>query len=314
MEVLAFFIIGVYLPHQRCKISDFKQQVQELNDLIIKCKMSGEVIVIGDTNCHFSADEGNRFSGVTTPNAKCLLKCLKQQMMKIIDGNDIVCKGPNYTFYVEGIGSSYVDHVIGTEIVSANVISCEVLDDCILNTSDHLPICASFKIDCIANVCEPESVLKTPKVAWHKLTVNQIKSNYTDPLEEKLKILIREIEQVKPYERDTVTNGIDSMVEGLTRAIKEISEKLPQCKFNNKLKPYLNDTLERLFKSNQKAWHKWIEAGRPRGNDPIFIEYKSVKKIYHNSVKKAKYEFDVKCMNEVNEANTVDQQQFWRLV
>ena len=72
------------------------------------------------------------------------------------------------------------------------------------------------------------------------------------------------MEQVEPCERDIITKNIDSMVEGLTRAIKEISDNLPQCKFNYKLKPYWNDTLKRLFKSNQRAWHKWIEAGRPR--------------------------------------------------
>ena len=41
-----------------------------LNDVIIKCKIYGEVLIIGDCNCHFGHALGSRFYGGTTRKQK----------------------------------------------------------------------------------------------------------------------------------------------------------------------------------------------------------------------------------------------------
>ena len=42
--------MGVYLPQQGCKIACYKDEVEILNEAIAICKLSGEVVMIGDTN------------------------------------------------------------------------------------------------------------------------------------------------------------------------------------------------------------------------------------------------------------------------
>ena len=51
-DQLTIYIIAVYMPHQTCKISDFKQELIELETLIYEFGAMGEVLVIGDTNVH----------------------------------------------------------------------------------------------------------------------------------------------------------------------------------------------------------------------------------------------------------------------
>ena len=105
----SLFIVGVYLPQQGCLIYGFKYHLDILCDIIQQCKLEGEVCVIGDYNCHFSMDAGERFWGKNSKNTKALLQVLSNCDMHLIEGDKNMCKGPDYTFYVEGVGKSYID-------------------------------------------------------------------------------------------------------------------------------------------------------------------------------------------------------------
>ncbi len=78
------------------------------------CLLNGEVIVIGDTNSHFGSEVGYRCWGQTTCNARKLLTCCNNHRLKIV-GIGEKGEGPEYTFHVEGVGSSYIDHCIVSE-------------------------------------------------------------------------------------------------------------------------------------------------------------------------------------------------------
>jgi exonuclease III len=134
------YIIGVYLPQQRCQISDFDTHLNQLEMLVKNCKHDGEVIVIGDFNCHFGPEHGSRFWGKTTLHAKHVKSMLTRQSLCIIDGDAAICEGPNYTFYVDGVGCSYIDHCIVSQPLVTHIQHCMVHPDSILNTSDHLAI------------------------------------------------------------------------------------------------------------------------------------------------------------------------------
>ena len=142
----SLYIIRVYLPQQGCKISSYVEEIETLTATLSICKLSGEVLIIGDTNAHFGPELGNRFWGRTTPNARLLNKCTQAHDMVIIDAEWSRCKGPKYTFAVENVGSSYVDHCIASRLLSnMNVIS-EVVTDSILNTSDHLVLLCNITL------------------------------------------------------------------------------------------------------------------------------------------------------------------------
>ena len=127
--VQSLFIVGVYLPQQACKITTFDHHLVCLNNVLEKTRSGGEVVVIGDFNCHFSKDYGDRFWGITTSNANKLLHSIGMFNLHIIDGT-LICNGPNYTFYVDGVGKSYVDHCVISDGLIQSVVGCQVLEDC----------------------------------------------------------------------------------------------------------------------------------------------------------------------------------------
>ena len=59
----SLFVFSVYFPHQQCRTSNFKEHVDILVDATNECRLHGEVLVIGDTNCHFGEEVGDRFNG-----------------------------------------------------------------------------------------------------------------------------------------------------------------------------------------------------------------------------------------------------------
>ena len=105
IEQQSLFVIGVYLPQQGCKITSFDHHLNILSELIAACQEKGEVLIIGDTNCHFGKDIHSRFGGQSTQNAKKMMQSITSCNMQIIDGQRI-CSGPNYTFHVDGVGTS----------------------------------------------------------------------------------------------------------------------------------------------------------------------------------------------------------------
>ena len=117
-----------------------------LSDLVGKCKQEGEVIIMGDTNCNFGKQIAPRFNGVTTRNANVLLDMIKMYNLEIFFGYDI-CNGPRYTFEVEGVGSSYIDHCFRSAVMWDRLVKCDVIGDDIQNTSDHLPTAISIRDD-----------------------------------------------------------------------------------------------------------------------------------------------------------------------
>ncbi len=123
----SIFIFGVYLPQQGCSISSFKYHLDILCDLVEQCKLEGEVCIIGDFNCHFSAETGDRFWGKDSRNSKALKEVLSNCYMYVIDGDMNICNGPDYTFYVEGVGKSYIDHCATTMLLKEYIHDCVII-------------------------------------------------------------------------------------------------------------------------------------------------------------------------------------------
>ena len=120
-------------------------------NVIDQYKTNGQVCVVGDFNCHFSSKYGNRFWGKNSPNARICNRMVDVCDLSILDGDDKYCNGPTYTFHVDGVGTSYVDHCMVSSMLTNYISECVIHNDCIENTSDHLPI--SVKIN-VQNVIE----------------------------------------------------------------------------------------------------------------------------------------------------------------
>jgi hypothetical protein len=297
------YVIGVYLPHQNCKIADFQTHLNKLEVFIEHCLHDGEVIIIGDINCHFGPDIGVRFTGKSTPHAKQFLKMVNRKQLCILD-KDNICTGPTYSFYVEGVGESYVDHVIVSTPVAPSVIDCTMHADTIDNTSDHLALSLTIAVDKLPH---QHKTMKPSRVRWDKMTKEEIKSKYTTLLNERLVHTFSEV-----YESSVLkTEQVSDMVASMTDIIMDVSRPL-MAKFNKSTKPYWSKRLTYLSKQEKAIWHQWRAAGQPRSGD-LFTTYKQAKKQFRTEQKKAQRQYELLQMDELVQSCEADQSFFWHL-
>lgn len=255
----SLFVIGIYLPHQTCKITSFTQHVNILSDLIARYCTSGEVIIIGDANNHFSNEWGNRFWGKTTHTAKKLLQVIEAHKLHIIDGNDETCNGPAYTFNVKGVGCSYIDHCICTERLRSNIVSCTVLEDNPLNLSDHLPLSILLNIK-NSNITKQNRISPNSLPAWHKLSKQQIKYIYSDAMEEQAIEIKEQIMILNTLnDRELLIVQLEKVLKNIVDCIIYHGNKIPKSKYRKQLKPYWNAELKHLSQQNKQAWNKGRE-------------------------------------------------------
>ena len=276
------------------------------------CQVEGEVIIMGDMNCHFGSELGNRFNGRSSRNAKLMYDILNVCNLDIVDSNSPLCTGPNHTFKVEGIGSSYVDHCIASSFVTANVKKCIVHEESITNLSDHLPITVSLAIDTCKGSHENNIQMKC--VAWNKLSTDQIKEMYTDPLERDIHHIEKVIEAVEVSNMEECINTIEEAFDLLIKAINRHCDNLPQKRYNKHLKPYWNDTLKTLNKEKKVAWNNWKAEGGAKNGDEIHNRYKECKHQFEKELKLAKRKYECDNMDEINKYNEIDQVFFWKLI
>ena len=248
---ISVFIISTYLPQQQCKITSYTKHLAILSDLVEKCKLTGEVIIIGDMNSHFGPEIGNRFYGKTTKNAKLLYKLVNDSELKILDKDHDRCSGPCYTFNVDGVGKSYVDHCIVTGLMDLKIHSCCVIEDSPTNTSDHLALKVQFQVS--HTVKNRSSPITKESVAWKRLTADEIDAKYTTILADKISPINETIEALNLRKHHTTYKDIDKIVEDLVETIKSCCSALPHYKFKKHLKPYWNNTLTALSKERKEA-------------------------------------------------------------
>lgn len=310
------YLIGVYLPHVACKGDSFVDVLLVLEELIIKYQQCGHLLVMGDLNCHFGPEVGIRGSGKTSRQAKLLLSATQRNSLTVVDMGPI-CQGPNYTFFSENIGQSYIDHCIVSNELVENVLNCTVHSDTIENTSDHLALSVELKL---INVITPET--PTPcnsGIAWYKLSQCEIQELYTDPVESTLSVYLANKMYVcnAPFDSDFAANvsDIEDLLQTVVKTMTECSSKLPKKGFNKSFKPYWTHNLKCLSKRKKRIMEIWRLAGRPRNKENvIWCEYKFVKREFRREQRKSMYEYEIKNMKEFAEHSEIDVKYFWHLV
>jgi hypothetical protein len=94
--------------------------------------------------------------------------------MSITDLHDH-CVGPEYTYYVENVGKSYIDHCIITGAV--DITHCEVLHDEIYNSLDHLPLIVHVNVNNLHRL-QYRHQTRVDKHAWHQMSEDDITAGY----------------------------------------------------------------------------------------------------------------------------------------
>ena len=310
-----YYIVSVYLPHQSCQIANYDDELLKLKNVLNECMPKGFCIILGDTNAHFSQGYDLRTWGVQNRNAPKLHTFVQCHDMYIADIG-YKAQGPCVT-YRGGNGSSYVDHVIIPQCLISSVTDCFVVGDCVTNVSDHAAVVLELTISISTNFSSDKN---GRRVAWNKMTADEIHELYTVPLEQKVKNVMfdngydvntpEDIDLISPCtDQDTLAFFVDSF----RGAIKSTSDTLIKNKYNKFQKPYWNDDLTRLAKEKKQAHACWESAGKKKHVKEYQI-CKDAKKEFRQKKRVYEYEYDKKSMNEFIEYGVIDEKYFWWLV
>ena len=190
-----------------------------------------------------------------------------------------------------------------------------MIDDNFENFSDHLPISIHLKLSTVLTI--QETPVLPNRVAWRRLTDNEIRTKYTIPVEHE----IRELAQKYLLDLNCNTSLIhygmvDTVLNELTKSLVKIANSnLPKSLFKPHVKPYWSKDLNDLKKAAKTCWRTWTDNGRPRDPDcPIFKEYKAAKSCYRAGLRRAKHKYNLDSYNDIIASSEIDQRAFWNLV
>jgi exonuclease III len=118
-------------------MSVFKSYVDKISDIVSMYTSKGQVIEMGDFNCHL-----NSKSLAKENNDKCgyFKDLIDNHYLTAVHTHD-VCKGARSSFVsYNGVHESLIDHILIPVNVANTVTKCEILQDSALNVSTHRPI------------------------------------------------------------------------------------------------------------------------------------------------------------------------------
>ena len=301
-------VLGVYLPHSSCKISNFDNELAILENTILE---STPAIVIGDTNCNISKLYGPRGSGVLNRNGIKLMNTMARCDMKCRD-LQFDCQGPAYT-YIHHAGETYIDHCMVSNVLYDDVYECKIIQDDIDNISDHLPLSVTLGAS-LAVPMQGDSISRN-QIAWHKIPLEEVHVKYTNTLEEDLHVLLSEMGIGTPDGNSDSHVSCNNVIDKFIDCMKNASKNLPHTQFDKNLKPYWDKSLSELNKRKKTIRWEWISAGRPRvkGN-PIWERYKESKREFRREQRHKSYLYETEHMQQLGLTEEIDQKYFWYMI
>ncbi len=303
----SLYVVGVYLPQSGCQVTDYQEHLDVLEYVVEQCSKDGDVVILGDFNAHFGKDVFVRGWGKTSVNGRKLLNMMSSCSLTAADMHE-QCKGPLYTFENDQGHCSYIDHCIVPNHCLNDVIECRVLED-LLNSSDHLALmCTIRQADVTVTINEEgDQLSRASKVAWHKLSQEELQSKYTDPLDAKIALITFN-------SNGSVKNDITKLTDVFEQAVNDVCNDLPNCRYNRHLKPYWNEGLTKSAQKKKQAWHKWVDAGKPRDDNLLWQEYKETKKQFRKDLRRANLETELANLDKIVKTQEIDQRLFWKLI
>ena len=313
----SLFIICVYMPHQTCQIASYEEELNILRNILERYHPKGPCIILGDWNINFGVEFGFRCSGNTTIRANTLMNMLRMYGLLLVDIS-LKGKGEAYTFK-GGHGTSYLDHIVIPVEFYDQVTECVVLPDCIENTSDHLAVVMST----LLNVQDKNPLASgyTKRVAWNKMSEEDILENYTSQLEDRCCKILEEsghdplfIMNLPEY-CGLTCEEIEDMMREMIKAMVEVGDALRGNDFKPNIKPFWNQRLDELSEATLTTQRQWLQNyDRSQRENDAFRAYKDSKREFRRQRRFEEREYDRDEMNKLNQSGEIDIRYFWYLM
>ena len=176
--------------------------------------------------------------------------------------------GPVHTFHSSRF-STTIDYVVGNLALSTVLVSCRIVQDHPLNTSDHLPIISNLNLSLLTSVPSPRG--RSPCPDWNSGQRQGHLSHYASLTNEAVSTLhIKAYSTIQEIEADI--SSVSSML--VNAALSSIPHsKHPNVNLNKVYDPHLST----LCWHSRAAFRQWKAAGSPRSG-PLYEERKICKK------------------------------------
>ena len=298
-------IISVYMPSPGAT-EKLNETIDELAEAIDKMEVGSLSLVCGDYNGDVGYLGGLRSNRRPTAQGKNIMKFFDEFSLSPSNLN-AKATGPLNTFR-GGVGSSTIDYIAVPVSLLNDIVSCEVLVDPILNTSDHHAIRTVMGFSGI-NIVYTKSD-NIPNIKWRKIPNEIVAEVYTGPVD----MLCEDILRTTDFPNLDV-EGLDSIIDLITSKMVEISETLPKARYRKHVRPYWNSTLSELKKEKVSAYRLWSDEGRPRDPlSPVWVNHKNAKRNFRRELRKVQREYEQKQINDLVVSAECDRTHFWKLV
>lgn len=294
------YVFSVYMPASSRHLDVFNETLDILESLVSVYTEKGRVMIIGDLNVKIS---GPRYHFSRNNRSTLFETFLKRNNLVSVNVQSD-CKGPEYTFCPVTEKCTMIDHIILEASMLDLVEKSEVLDECVINTSEHLPVLCSVGIPTVPiKKCACEFV----KYNWRKAVNSDQILNYKSVVDFNLR-------SITILHNTKLTVEIDIYYESLKSVLLKASKLcIQECTFNKHLKPYWNDELKNIHCLMLLKRKLWKDSGQCRGNDVYFLDYKSCKTIFRSKLRHAFNEYMRLQFEEIDRCGEVDQTLFWQL-
>ena len=188
------------------------------------------------------------------------------------------------------------------------VAVCHTHDYEPLNTSDHVPITMSIRMDDIP--CGAIAGVQHSKLRWDKLSPEVRVHRYQAPLDASMGEMLIRFRYVRPSKQ-----LIDDTLQGMIELIKHHEKAIPRSRFRANIKSYWCPELDALKQTKVYAFRLWLEAGRPRDiNNQLYINNKLAKKNFRNRLKQIAREYDEEKVRKAALNAEIDHTAFWKML
>ena len=215
--------------------------------------------------------------------------------------------GPVNTFYGPN-SESCLDYILVPNYCKEIVKECETMELDTLNTSDHLPVCATLCIH--HSVCRVNEVPIGSRVKWSKIPADKLNDLFVKPATRELKDLYNIWEHSVPTEAD-----VDVVLEIVVDIIRRAEDRLPKSKFARHLKPFWSEGLNDLKHKKLQCYKAWCAAGRPKEVDNRLNQDKiKSKKAFSKRIRELSRQYENQEIKEAITASELNREFFWKLL
>ena len=285
---------------------DFDVVLDELAETVESMETGSLTMICGDYNGDVGHLGGPRSNRKPSPTGRKLMNFFNEYSLSLCNMWSSTI-GPLNTFK-GGVGSSTIDYVAMPISLSKDVVQCEVLEDSIMNTSDHRAIRVIMNFSSIST--DTPCPKKGQNVKWNKINREVLMNDYTKPIDDFC------ISMTERYNvSDMSPPELDNLIDHITKKLVDVSNKLPKAKFKPHVRPFWNTTLSDLKKAKVRAYRKWKSEGSSRDpSNTSYIDNKNAKNAFRRELKRVQKDYDRKQVQEIVSSAECDRNKFWKLV